>query len=38
VVYTGSTEKAAVLGAVHLYLDFLNLFLFLLNIFGGDRE
>ena len=38
VVYTGSTEKAAVLGAVHLYLDFLNLFLFLLNILGGSRE
>lgn len=38
VVYTGSAEKAAVLGAVHLYLDFLNLFLFLLNLQGGNRE
>ena len=38
VVYTGSTEKAAVLGAVHLYLDFLNLFLFLLNLQGGSRD
>jgi FtsH-binding integral membrane protein len=38
VVYTGSTDKAAVLGAVHLYLDFLNLFLFLLNLQSGTRE
>ena len=34
---TGSVEKAAVLGALHLYLDFVNLFLFLLRIFGGRR-
>jgi FtsH-binding integral membrane protein len=34
-VYTGSIEKAAVLGALHLYLDFVNLFLFLLRIFGA---
>jgi FtsH-binding integral membrane protein len=35
VVWTGSTEKAAVLGALHLYLDFVNLFLFLLRLFGS---
>jgi hypothetical protein len=36
-IYTGSAEKAAVLGALHLYLDFVNLFLFLLRLFG-NRE
>jgi FtsH-binding integral membrane protein len=35
---TGSVEKAAVIGALHLYLDFINLFLFLLRIFGGGRR
>jgi uncharacterized protein len=35
VVWTGSTEKAAVLGALHLYLDFVNIFLFLLRLFGS---
>ena len=34
-VSTGSMEKAAVIGALHLYLDFVNLFLFLLRLFGG---
>jgi FtsH-binding integral membrane protein len=34
-VWTGSVEKAAVLGALHLYLDFINLFLFLLRLFGN---
>jgi FtsH-binding integral membrane protein len=34
---TGSVEKAAVIGALHLYLDFINLFLFMLRIFGGRR-
>ncbi len=34
-VYTGSMEKAAVLGALHLYLDFVNIFLFLLRLFGS---
>lgn len=34
-VYTGSVEKAAVLGALHLYLDFVNIFLFLLRLFGS---
>jgi FtsH-binding integral membrane protein len=32
---TGSMEKAAVIGALHLYLDFVNLFLFMLRLFGG---
>jgi FtsH-binding integral membrane protein len=33
----GSVEKAAVIGALSLYLDFINIFLFLLRIFGGRR-
>ena len=37
VVQTGSVEKAAVMGALHLYLDFLNLFLFLLRLVGNRR-
>ena len=37
VVQTGSVEKAAVLGALSLYLDFINLFLFLLRLFGSRR-
>ncbi len=32
---TGSLEKAAVIGALHLYLDFINIFLFMLRLFGG---
>jgi hypothetical protein len=32
---TGSMEKAAVIGALHLYLDFINLFLFILRLLGG---
>jgi uncharacterized protein len=36
--WTGSLEKAAVIGALHLYLDFINLFLFLLRLFGGGRN
>jgi len=36
-VITGSPEKGAVIGALHLYLDFINLFLFLLRLFGGSR-
>lgn len=35
---TGSMEKAAVLGALRLYLDFVNLFLFMLRLFGGSRN
>ena len=34
-VWTGSVEKAAVMGALHLYLDFVNLFLFLLRLLGS---
>jgi FtsH-binding integral membrane protein len=34
-VATGSMEKGAVLAALSLYLDFINIFLFLLRIFGG---
>ncbi len=34
-VATGSMEKAAVLGALHLYLDFINIFLFLLRLMGS---
>ena len=34
-VWTGSVEKAAVMGALHLYLDFVNLFLFLLRLLGN---
>ena len=32
------TSKMATLGALTLYLDFINLFLFLLNFFGGSRD
>jgi uncharacterized protein len=32
---TGSMEKAAVIGALQLYLDFINLFLFFLRLFGS---
>jgi hypothetical protein len=32
---TGSMEKAAVIGALRLYLDFINLFLFMLRLFGS---
>ena len=31
----GSLEKAAVIGALHLYLNFINLFLFFLRLFGS---
>jgi FtsH-binding integral membrane protein len=34
----GSVEKAAVIGALNLYLDFINLFLFLLRIMGDRRR
>jgi hypothetical protein len=32
---TGSVEKASVLGAIHLYINFVNIFLFLLRLFGS---
>lgn len=31
-------RKIAILGALNLYLDFINLFLFLLRLFGGSRD
>jgi hypothetical protein len=31
-------QKVALLGALSLYLDFINLFIYLLRIFGGRRE
>lgn len=34
----GVIRKGAILGALSLYLDFINLFLMLLHIFGGSRE
>ena len=37
-VAAGSMEKGAVIGALALYLDFINLFLFLLRLFGGSRS
>ena len=33
----GSVEKASVLGAIHLYINFVNIFLFLLRIMGSRR-
>jgi len=35
---TGSVEKAAILGALLLYLEFINLFMFMLRLFGGGRR
>jgi FtsH-binding integral membrane protein len=34
----GVVRKGAILGALKLYLDFINLFIMLLHIFGGSRE
>ena len=31
-------DKLATMGALNLYLDFINLFLYLLRIFGGNRD
>ena len=31
-------ERAAINGALQLYLDFINMFLFLLRLFGGSRD
>jgi len=36
--FTQSKEKASVLAALHLYLNFINLFLFMLRLFGGNRN
>jgi len=35
--WTGSMERASIIAALHLYLNFINLFLFMLRIFGGNR-
>ncbi len=35
---TETTAKLAMMGALNLYLDFINLFLFLLRMFGGRRN
>ena len=32
------SDKLATMGAMNLYLDFINLFIFLLRIFGGSRD
>jgi FtsH-binding integral membrane protein len=37
IAYAGTPERAAVLGAVHLYISFVNIFLSLLNLLG-DRD
>jgi FtsH-binding integral membrane protein len=34
----GVVRKGAILGALKLYLDFINMFIFMLHIFGGSRE
>jgi uncharacterized protein len=33
-----STRKMALMGALSLYLDFVNMFLFMLRLFGGNRD
>lgn len=33
-----TTRKLAVMGALNLYLDFINIFLFMLRLFGGRRD
>lgn len=37
-VNTGAGHNIAIIGALTLYLDFINLFIFLLRIFGGNRD
>lgn len=37
-VGTGEVKKLSILGALNLYLDFINIFLFLLRLFGGKRN
>jgi FtsH-binding integral membrane protein len=36
--FTKSMERASILAALHLYLNFINMFLFFLRIFGGSRS
>jgi FtsH-binding integral membrane protein len=33
-----TTQKIALMGALSLYLDFINMFMYLLRIFGGSRD
>ena len=35
---TADVKKLAIIGALNLYLDFVNIFLFLLRLFGGRRD
>ncbi len=35
---TSTAERASIVAALHLYLDFVNLFLFMLRLFGGSRR
>jgi hypothetical protein len=35
---TAAASKLAVMGALSLYLDFINLFIYLLRIFGNSRD
>jgi len=37
-IRTDTGEKMAVFGALQLYLDLINMFLFLLQLFGGGRR
>lgn len=37
-VSAADTKKMSILGALNLYLDFINIFLFLLRLFGGRRS
>ena len=34
----GVIRKGAIMGALTLYLDFINMFIFMLHIFGGSRD
>jgi hypothetical protein len=36
--WAGSQERASIMAALHLYLDFINLFLFLLRLMGSSRN
>ena len=36
--WTGSMERASIIAALHLYLNFVNLFLFMLRLFSGGRD
>ncbi len=38
VAMTRDANRAAILAALHLYLNFINLFMFMLRIFGGSRN